>query len=156
MSYYDGDDLTGSEPRHRAPELERVWGSSKEETTMAPMDSLKKLSCSSPTQTKYISRGLEINKKSAASDEYHVKVFKLYFADETLGDFSRILIERFKTDRLKSKVRGSEATRRPSTVNREIACLSKILSMAVIDVMLPITRALKSGSSARTTTVSAI
>src|SRR5262249_26648598 len=75
----------------------------------------------------------DTNKKSAASDHYHVRVFQEYCGDKSCAEFSRILVERFKSDRLKSKVRGSDQKRQPSSVNRELACLSKIFSMAVID-----------------------
>ncbi|HYL98683.1 MAG TPA: hypothetical protein VEZ90_06990, partial [Blastocatellia bacterium] len=46
------------------------------------------------------------NKKSYKADEYHVAVFESFFADKTLGEFSRILIERFKVDRLAAQTRG--------------------------------------------------
>ncbi|MGH9762206.1 MAG: tyrosine-type recombinase/integrase [Blastocatellia bacterium] len=72
------------------------------------------------------------NKKSFKADEYHVSVFESYFADKTLGEFSRILIERFKLDRLAVETRGNRS-RKPASVNRELACLSRIFSMAVID-----------------------
>lgn len=63
------------------------------------------------------------HKRSHRCDVRHFATFKAYFQNKTFADLSSLLIEKFKRDRLK--------TLKPSSVNRELAALSKIFRLAI-------------------------
>lgn len=71
----------------------------------------------------------EENKRSD-SDRYHIEVFKSFFKRKTFAEISPMLIEKFKSERRKSLTQYG-SIRKPASVNREIACLSAIFSMAM-------------------------
>jgi len=78
------------------------------------------------------------NKRSWRSDVYHVATFRAYFGEKRFNDLTPILIERFKRDRrgtstVHSNRDAERKVRKASSVNREIACLSKVFSLAVRD-----------------------
>lgn len=62
----------------------------------------------------------------------HLKVFRRYFGRKRLRDFDRMLIERFKADRLRTPTKHGER-RAPASVNRELAALSRVFALAVKD-----------------------
>jgi integrase len=70
------------------------------------------------------------NKKSWREDEYKLPMIKAFFAGNAFSDFSPFLIEKFKIERLGSKTKHG-TNRSPTTVNLELALLSRILSLAV-------------------------
>ena len=63
------------------------------------------------------------HKRSHRADLRHFRTFQTYFAQKTFADFSSLLIEKFKRDRLQKL--------QPASVNRELAALSKIFSLAI-------------------------
>jgi integrase len=63
---------------------------------------------------------------------YHLEVFRKYFGQKQLKDFSRILVERFKADRLNTLTR-TGGKRAPASVNRELAALARVFTLAVKD-----------------------
>lgn len=71
----------------------------------------------------------DANKRSAKSDHIFLKVLGGFFGRMDLGDITQIHIERFKRERIAAPAWGGK-TRRPASVNRELACLSKILKLA--------------------------
>jgi len=78
------------------------------------------------------------NKRSWRSDVYHVATFRAYFGEKRFNNLTPMLIERFKRDRRGSSTvhgnrNGQRKERKAASVNREIACLSKIFSLAVRD-----------------------
>jgi len=70
------------------------------------------------------------NKRSWKDDEYHVETFKIHFNGKTFREITPMLVEKFKMERRQGlTVKGEQ--RSVASVNRELACLSKIFSMAV-------------------------
>jgi len=72
------------------------------------------------------------NKRSWQADTCHVEVFKRHFAQRRFNEFDRLLIEKFKRERLNSRTKNDQE-RAPASVNRELACLSKIFALAKRD-----------------------
>jgi len=70
------------------------------------------------------------NKKSWQSDSYHVEVLASYFGKKTFAEITPMLVEKFKRDR-KATLTNRESVRSAASVNRELACLSKIFSLAM-------------------------
>jgi integrase len=70
------------------------------------------------------------NKRSSCDDEIHASVFCLHFGKKSLSEIDQQMIEEFKVKRMKSITRNGR-TRRPASVNRELAILSGIFRMAV-------------------------
>jgi integrase len=70
------------------------------------------------------------NKRSWKSDSYHVEVLASYFGQKTFAEITPMLIERFKRDR-KATLTNRSSARSAASVNRELACLSKIFSLAI-------------------------
>lgn len=70
------------------------------------------------------------NKRSSSDDEFHAKVFCRHFGKKSLNEIDQHMIEDFKVKRMKSITRYGR-TRRPASVNRELAILSGIFRMAV-------------------------
>jgi integrase len=71
----------------------------------------------------------EENKRSK-SDKYYVGVFKRFFGARTFSELSPMLIEKFKSERKKEPTKAGKP-RKPASINRELECLSSILSMAM-------------------------
>lgn len=70
--------------------------------------------------------------KRSTSEQYHMETFKAYFADKSFREITPMLIEKFKRERKQGTTRfGTE--RKPASVNRELALISKIFSMAMRD-----------------------
>jgi integrase len=70
------------------------------------------------------------NKRSWYADEWRSKSLKTFFESKRLNEITPILIEKFKSnEREKSTKRGGKQS--PTSVNRKIELLSRILSMAV-------------------------
>lgn len=63
------------------------------------------------------------HKRSHRCDLRHFQTFREYFQHKTFADITSLTIEKFKRDRLK--------TLKPASVNRELAALSKIFSLAI-------------------------
>jgi len=70
------------------------------------------------------------NKRSCRDDELHTKVICDFFAGRTFNQISPLLIEKFKKQRRESVTR-YERQRAPASVNRELASLSRIFSLAI-------------------------
>ena len=70
------------------------------------------------------------NKRSSSDDEYHAKVFCRHFGNKSLSEIDHQMIEEFKIKRMQSITRYGR-TRKPASVNRELAILSGIFRMAV-------------------------
>lgn len=70
------------------------------------------------------------------AERRHVRILIAYFKNYSLADISPMTIERFKRERLATPVRGGSKPRKPASVNRELAALSRICSMAVANEML--------------------
>jgi integrase len=75
------------------------------------------------------------NKRSASFDELRARTLANYFKGQTLADISPLLIERFKRERAECIThRGRKVS--ASTINNELALLSRICSMAVDNGLL--------------------
>lgn len=70
------------------------------------------------------------NKRSSRDDELHANVFCRYFGKKALNEIDQQMIEDFKVKRMKSITRYGRP-RKPASVNRELAILSGIFTMAV-------------------------
>src|SRR5260370_31634047 len=74
------------------------------------------------------------NKRSHREDEQRSVTLKDFFGKNHLRDIKPMMIEKFKRERLatptKHDTEESPKPRTPASVNRDLACLSKILSMA--------------------------
>lgn len=72
---------------------------------------------------------ISANKRSAQSDFSFLKTLVSFFGNMTLGNIKQIHVERFKQERMKAPVYG-DRIRKPASVNRELACLSRLFSIA--------------------------
>ena len=70
------------------------------------------------------------NKRSSRDDELHANVFCRHFGKKALNEIDQQMIEDFKVERMKTITRYGRQ-RKPASVNRELAILSGIFSMAV-------------------------
>ncbi len=61
---------------------------------------------------------------------YHLMPIKAFFGKKTFEEISPLLVEKYKSERKNSLTR-SGAKRKPATVNRELACLSRLFTMAI-------------------------
>ena len=68
-------------------------------------------------------------KLSARTDGFHVRVIVAFFGDMSMRDISQIHVEKFKHDRINTPL-WTKATRKPATVNRALAVLSRMFSLA--------------------------
>jgi len=71
----------------------------------------------------------ESSKRTSVDDSFHIKTLVGFFKDMPLSNISQIAIERFKKERVASTVRGG-MFRKPASINRELAVLSRLLSLA--------------------------
>ena len=69
-------------------------------------------------------------KRSAYDDMLNCKVLSDYFGGKSFNQISPLLIEKFKRDRLGTETKYKRA-RKPASVNRELATLSRIFSLAM-------------------------
>jgi integrase len=74
------------------------------------------------------------NKRSYREDEQRSVTLKDFFGEKHLRDIKPMMIEKFKRERLATPTKHDKEDRprprTPASVNRDLACLSKILSMA--------------------------
>jgi integrase len=74
------------------------------------------------------------NKRSHREDEQRSVTLKGFFGEKHLRDIKPMMIEKFKRERLATPTKHDKEDRprprTPASVNRDLACLSKILSMA--------------------------
>ena len=70
------------------------------------------------------------HKRSWKDDEYHVATLKAYFRGKSFREITPMLIEKFKKERRQSLTVKKEP-RSAASVNREMACISKIFSLAI-------------------------
>jgi site-specific recombinase XerD len=68
--------------------------------------------------------------KASSDDEFHAEVFCRHFGNKSLSEIDHQMIEKFKIKRMQSITRYGR-TRKPASVNRELAILSGIFRMAV-------------------------
>ena len=68
--------------------------------------------------------------KRSKNDQYFIKPIKEFFKRKTFAEISALLIEKYKSER-KRGVTKTGAQRKPASVNRELACLSRIFSRDV-------------------------
>ena len=71
------------------------------------------------------------NKRSSSDDEFHAKVFCHHFGNKSLSGIDYQMIEEFKIKRMKSITRYGR-TRKPASVNRELAILSGFFGWLLI------------------------
>lgn len=71
----------------------------------------------------------EENKRSKG-DKYYLDVFRRFFKRKTFAEISPMLIEKFKSERRRGLTKKKQV-RSPASVNRELACLSSVFSMAM-------------------------
>jgi integrase len=69
------------------------------------------------------------SKLSAETDYHHLKAIVAYFGDMVMRTVSQIQVERFKQDLLKKQTQKG-TVRKPATVNRGLAVLSRVFSLA--------------------------
>lgn len=72
------------------------------------------------------------NKKSWKTDAFHVEVLVDYFGHKRFSEISPMSIEKFMRERCQIPTQHGHP-RKPASVNREIACLSRIFSLAQRD-----------------------
>ena len=72
----------------------------------------------------------ESSKKSAETDKIHVRRIVEYFGDCQMRDLKQIHVEKFKRERMNTPLARGGAVRKPATVNRELAVLSRMFSLA--------------------------
>jgi integrase len=70
------------------------------------------------------------NKRSSRDDELHASVFCRHFGKKALNEIDQQMIEDFKVKRMKTTTRYGRP-RKPASVNRELAILSGVFTMAV-------------------------
>src|SRR6266446_943054 len=74
------------------------------------------------------------NKRSHREDDQRSVTLKAFFGEKHLRDIKPMMIEKFKRERLATPTKHDKEDRprprTPASVNRDLACLSKILSMA--------------------------
>src|SRR6266550_2296193 len=74
------------------------------------------------------------NKRSHREDEQRSVTLKDFFGEKHLRDIKPMMIENFKRERLATPTKHDKEDRprprTPASVNRDLACLSKVLSMA--------------------------
>ena len=74
------------------------------------------------------------NKRSYREDDQRSVTLKAFFGEKHLRDIKPMMIEKFKRERLATPTKHDKEDRprprTPASVNRDLACLSKILSMA--------------------------
>jgi integrase len=70
------------------------------------------------------------NKRSWGHDVWRAKPLLEYFGGKTFAQISPLMIEKFKSDRRKSKTK-TGGVRSPASVNRELELLSRIFTLAV-------------------------
>lgn len=74
------------------------------------------------------------NKRSHREDQQRSVALKAFFGETNLRDIKPMMIEKFKWERLATPTKHDKVDRpkprSPASVNRDLACLSKILSMA--------------------------
>lgn len=77
------------------------------------------------------------NNRSHHDNEARLKVFQTFFKRRTFAEISPLLIEKFKRERLNTPVmygkkdQPKQRPRKPASVNRDLASLSKIFSLAI-------------------------
>ncbi|MFL6228925.1 MAG: tyrosine-type recombinase/integrase [Pyrinomonadaceae bacterium] len=72
----------------------------------------------------------KINKRSWVHDKFRAKVLVNFFRGKTFAQISPLLVEKYKRERRESITKRG-GTRAPATVNRELALLSRIFTMAM-------------------------
>jgi integrase len=72
------------------------------------------------------------HKRSARCDETHLKIFRAFFGKKTFSEITPLLLEKFKHVR-RQGLTCYGTKRQPASVNRELAALSKIFSLALRD-----------------------
>jgi integrase len=71
----------------------------------------------------------ESSKLSVETDRYHVQAIVAYFGDMPMRNVSQIQVEKFKNELIVKPTR-QKAARKPATVNRGLAVLSRVFSLA--------------------------
>ncbi len=70
------------------------------------------------------------HKRSWREDQYHVEVLKAFFNEKSFREITPMLLEKFKRER-RQGLTNRDQPRSAASVNRELACISKIFSLAV-------------------------
>jgi len=122
--------------RGAIPEARTKWQAEKAETKIRPEAYENRYGGSSGDDllSKFIENNYlpwsRANKRSCRDDELNKKVISDFFSGRTFNHISPLLIEKFKKQRRESVTR-YERQRAPASVNRELATLSRIFSLAI-------------------------
>src|SRR5712692_9200238 len=122
--------------RGAIPEARTKWQAEKAETKIRLEAYENRYGGSSADQllSEFIERTYlpwsRANKRSCRDDELNTKVICDFFAGRTFNQISPLVIEKFKKQRRESVTR-YERQRAPASVNRELATLSRIFSLAI-------------------------
>ena len=113
-------------------QAERAENKRREEIYEGKYNPVRKLFCEFVDET--FLPWSTANKRSHREDEQRSVTLKGFFGEKHLRDIKPMMIEKFKRERLATPTKHDSEERprprSPASVNRDLACLSKILSMA--------------------------
>lgn len=146
-SYYYDFTIRGKRHRGSIPEArnhaqaqtaaEKIWDDIfNERYNPAPPEPEPELLFEDFVKETYLPLQKTNKKRSYARDEQIAGVLCDFFSSRALKDIKKSDVERFKRERSESQTK-YERNRSPATVNRELAVLSAILTLAVDDELIP-------------------
>jgi len=72
----------------------------------------------------------ESTKKSVRTDRHHIQVIVAFCGDWQMRDVTQIHVEKFKRERMTTPLARGGGARKPATVNRALAVLSRVFTLA--------------------------